>query len=84
LELVEDDPALTGLVDEEELTDAIKADPKTDVLALVEDEVLLDLPMAPMHEPQACKVKLDADPAGSGKPNAFGALAALKTQNLRK
>ena len=83
LELIEDEAAPLGLVDEDDLNDAIQADPKMDVLALVEDEVLLGLPMASMHEPQACKVKLETDQAGSGKQNAFGALAALKSQKLR-
>lgn len=53
--------------------DAIEADPALDVLALVEDEVLLALPAAPLHA--HCEL-----PAASGRADAspFAALAALK------
>lgn len=84
LELVEDEQLLAGLVNEDELTDAIKADPKMDVLALVEDEVLLGLPMAPMHAPEDCKAERHPGQAKTGEKNAFSALAALKAQGLRK
>lgn len=80
LELVEDESVQ---LDEESLVDVIKANPRFDVLGLVEDEVLLALPMAPMHESQDCKMKSGAAQADSGKQNAFSALAALKTQKLR-
>lgn len=82
LELVEDEGE-TGVVDEDELTDAIQADAKLDVLALIEDEVLLGLPMAPMHAPGDCRANENLGQAKSGKKNAFSALAALKT-DLRK
>lgn len=81
LELVEDEQGLTGVVDEDDLTDAIPADLKLDVLALIEDEVLLGLPMAPMHAPGDCKANENLGQAKSGKKNAFSALAALKTQD---
>lgn len=81
LELVEEEQDLTGVVDEDDLTDAIPADLKLDVLALIEDEVLLGLPMAPMHAPGDCKANENLGQAKSGKKNAFSALAALKTQD---
>ena len=82
LELVKDEQGLTGAVNEDDLTDAIKADPRMDVLALVEDEVLLGLPMAPTHAPGDCKVDIDLGQTKLGKKNAFSALAALKTRDL--
>lgn len=84
LELIEDEQILPLVVNEDELTDAIKVDPNMDVLALVEDEVLLGLPMAPMHVPGDCKAGGSFGQAGIDKQNAFSALAALKTKDLRK
>ena len=81
LELVEEDmQGLTGVADEDDLTDAIKADPRMDVWALIEDEVLLGVPMAPMHAPEDCKADENLGLAKLGKKNAFSALAALKTR----
>jgi uncharacterized protein len=81
LELVENDPNLSA---ENNLTDAIKADPNMDVLALIEDEVLLDLPMAPMHSPGDCQAGGIFGQTKTVKQNAFSALAALKSQDSRK
>lgn len=55
------------------MVDAIEADQALDVLALVEDEVLLALPTAPLHA--RCEL-----PAASGSADAspFAALATLK------
>lgn len=58
-----------------------------DVLALIEDELILSLPMVPMHADVACNqtlnaLKQGADPVASlaeTRPNPFAALAALKT-----
>ncbi len=83
LELIEDEPVLPAVVNEYDLTDAVKADPNMDVLALVEDEVLLGLPMAPMHASADCKAGGNFGQAETDKPNAFSALAALKTKDLR-
>ena len=47
------------------------------VVALVEDEVLLALPMAPKHEQCSAAAGLGAD----AEPSAFQALAALKKLN---
>lgn len=58
-----------------------------DVLALIEDELLLSLPLVPMHEDADCSAVLNdlkrkaeaADASGEGKsPNPFAVLAALK------
>ena len=84
LELFEDDQVLPVVVNEDELADAIKADPNMDVLALVEDEVLLSLPMAPTHTPGNCKAGGNFGQVETDKQNAFSALAALKMKDLRK
>lgn len=55
-------------------TEAIDADEALSVEQLVEDEVLLALPIAPMHE---CCEPLDAADKEQG-PSPFAALAALK------
>ena len=53
-----------------------------DLQALVEDEVLMDLPVVPRHDTCPVAIKLaaaDADfEAVSVKPNPFAVLAALK------
>jgi uncharacterized protein len=53
-----------------------------DLCELVEDELLLALPIVPMHTvcPVSVKMSIDADEDGSTeeKPNPFAALAALK------
>jgi uncharacterized protein len=55
-----------------------------DLAALIEDEVLMDLPVVPRHDVCPVQVKLvAADPdfeAKSGKPNPFSALAVLKAK----
>jgi uncharacterized protein len=69
----------------------IDADCEDDVLALtralnlhdlVEDELILSLPLVPMHE--ACPEPLEApakdEPPAEERPNPFAALAALKRQ----
>lgn len=54
-----------------------------DLLALIEDELILSLPIAPVHEYEHCEVS-DADmifgqlPAEAEKPNPFAVLASLK------
>ena len=41
--------------DEDEAVDSIPASAAMDVLALVEDEILLNLPISPLHAPGACR-----------------------------
>lgn len=69
------DDAVAGAMDAtvDAMVDAIEADQALDVLALVEDEVLLALPTAPLHT--QCEL-----PAATGRAAAspFAALAALK------
>lgn len=55
-----------------------------DLLALVEDELIMDLPLVPMHEScQSEHVPTSVDLVNAQlveKPNPFGVLAALKTE----
>ncbi|MGB7800099.1 MULTISPECIES: 23S rRNA accumulation protein YceD [Buttiauxella] len=54
-----------------------------DLLALVEDEIILSLPVVPVHESEHCEVS-EADmvfgklPSEAEKPNPFAVLASLK------
>ena len=69
----------------------IDADSEDDVLALtralnlhelVEDELILALPLVPMHDacPEPLAAPADGEPAAEERPNPFAALAALKRQ----
>ncbi len=55
--------------------DAIEATTQLDVMALIEDEVLLGLPFAPRHPEESCSASLK-DLQQSANP--FAVLAALK------
>jgi uncharacterized protein len=61
-----------------EAPDTIDADPELDVVALVEDEVLLSLPLAPRHPDEACESRFDTQFKESAAHPAFDKLAALK------
>lgn len=83
--------AITLFADEEKLEDAELEDEsieglvierELDLLALIEDEILLALPYAPRHDVCALKVEPGAKVA-AGKPNPFAVLAALKTKPSR-
>jgi uncharacterized protein len=62
-----------GLI--EEVADPIVAEKEMALLPLVEDEVLLALPIAPRHE--ACALPVPA--SDRGKKNPFALLAQIKT-----
>ncbi len=69
--------ALSDPADEAEDTESLHADPNLDVTTLVEDEVILGLPMVAGHEEGACVVaspKAQADE----RESPFNALAVLK------
>ena len=72
-----DEAALVALEDEEEEFDGILADAHLDVLALLEDEILLNLPISPMHEAGACQVSA-AEDRQEGIPHPFAMLEKLK------
>lgn len=56
-----------------------------DLLAMVEDEIILSLPVVPVHDSEHCEVS-DADmvfgelPEEAKKPNPFAVLASLKSK----
>ncbi|WP_294912736.1 23S rRNA accumulation protein YceD [Tatumella sp. UBA2305] len=56
---------------------------EVDLLAVIEDEIILALPVVPVHDSEHCEVS-DADmvfgelPAEAEKPNPFAVLASLK------
>jgi uncharacterized protein len=80
LELVKGLEQLSEEGDEVDEVDQIEADPKLDVLALVEDEILLGLPVAPRHPEGKCEIGGNlGDKSGSNNP--FGVLANLKRKN---
>jgi uncharacterized protein len=75
LELVGEGGALPPLEDEDDTVDSIPADVAMDVLALVEDEVLLSLPVAPMHDAGGCGI---ASPYKASRANPFEVLSTLR------
>jgi len=71
---------------DEELDEDVLALPRTlDLLALVEDELILALPIVPMHETCPQPLSFSAEAATDSavddeeRPNPFAALAALKS-----
>ena len=65
-------------LEDPEAPDTIEANPALDVQALVEDEVLLSLPLAPRHAEGACESRFETQSHESAAPSAFEKLAALK------
>ncbi len=70
--------------DQDAEEDVLVLAPSFDLLELVEDELLMDLPLVPAHE--LCPVDLPHEAAdegapqsGDGKPNPFAVLAGLKS-----
>ena len=68
---------LDALGDEIEEFDSILADVKLDVLNLLEDEVLLSLPIAPKHVPGACQAAIGRN-GFAGENHPFETLKKLK------
>ncbi len=78
LELVEDQSSFVPVEEEEDSVDMIPADSATSVLALVEDEVLLSLPVAPVHPHDVCHDPGFRVVKALEKVNPFKVLASLK------
>lgn len=74
LELINDEADLTEEDLEDDSRDFIVADKALDVVALIEDEVILALPPVPQHE----DCSLPEGGQGSAKVSPFSVLAALK------
>lgn len=75
--LFTDDAALEAAEEADEELDAIIAEPELDVVALIEDEIIMGLPLSPLHD-HCGTGQLAA--AGSGRENPFAVLAALKSR----
>lgn len=83
------DEATAELLDDEVEEDLLALSADFDLLGLVEDELLMELPIVPTHE--VCPTELpylgaggdaDAEEPGEGKPNPFAVLAKLRTGKL--
>ena len=77
------DEATAAALDDEAEEDLLVLSRDFDALALVEDELILSLPLVPLHEmcPQAVPMSA-VDPEfeeAAERPNPFGVLAGLKT-----
>jgi len=57
--------------------DAILVEPELDVVALIEDEIIMGLPLSPLHDD--CSTE-HLERAKADKPNPFAVLAALKSR----
>jgi len=66
------------MADADDEVDRVQANREMDVAMLVEDEVILALPMVPRHE--RCETGIADDEAETVSKSPFGALAALKKQ----
>ncbi|MFT3850497.1 MAG: YceD family protein [Propionivibrio sp.] len=74
LEFVDDESELTQEDFEDDSKDFLSAQKELDVVALIEDEIILDLPSAPRHE--SCALP-DAE-LGTGKVSPFSVLQGLR------
>ena len=60
-----------------------------DLLSMIEDEIILSLPIVPVHNTEHCEVS-EADmvfgelPLEAEKPNPFSILASLKKSNIKE
>ena len=80
LRLVQGATQFDDLDDGDEDADSIPVSAEMDVLALVEDEILLSLPISPLHDPDHCLAKGGEVPVNEKGSNPFGVLAALKVK----
>jgi len=69
-----------GELEEDDEIDRIPADPHLDVLGLIEDEILLGLPLSPRHDVGVCEAAAGSVAAGveDQKQNPFAVLRGLK------
>jgi len=74
LEFVDDEEDLTQEEVEDDSKDFLPAQSELDVVALIEDEIILDLPSAPRHENCA----LPDTGQGTGKVSPFSVLQGFK------
>ncbi len=68
-----------ALYDEDIFVDAIYASNELDILALVEDEAILSLPVSPRHEDTGCHISAETETHEDiEKKHPFSILASLK------
>ena len=79
--LAEREEDLMDLAEEPDDVESLLAQTELDIRALAEDEVLLQIPMAPMHADDVCKRPEWADDRGR-EAAAFSVLGALKKSNV--
>lgn len=74
------DEATAEAQDDESEEDLLVWTPRFNLLELIEDELLLALPIVPMHEacPESLPNEVEDDGFHPEKPHAFAALSALK------
>jgi uncharacterized protein len=81
------DEATAAQEDDVSEEDVLVLEPRFDLQALIEDELLMALPLVPMHEACPTPVKTSVGEleleAPSEAPNPFAALAALKVGGTR-
>lgn len=82
LELVADEAELEARAEDPDAVDAVVTDKKMEVVSLVEEEILLEIPLSPKHGEGGCA--LPGPSTGEGKENAFSVLAALKQRNTNE
>lgn len=75
--LLRDQASLDVLDDEEEEFDSILAESQLDVLNLLEEEILLSLPIAPRHEAGGCQAIDDGNVANADNPHSSDELKEL-------
>lgn len=77
-----DDESAAATEDDESEEDVLAFEPRFDLLQLLEDELLMALPLVPMHEscPRSLPMSAGelADEGPEDKPHPFAKLAALK------
>ena len=74
--LTESGQTLPDVGDEDPNAESIPAEEVSDVADIVEQEVLLGLPIAPMHAPGACETRVE--PSRDATQSPFAALSKLK------
>lgn len=78
--LIENQNDFPEVTEEDETVDCIPAETELDVLTLLEEEIILGLPLSPSHDTAACRISEEYDGSRAGR-TAFAPLAALKNRN---
>lgn len=78
--LVPDESMIPVQEDEKDSEDYLVANPRMQVIELLEDELLLALPYAPKHADEQCAVKSDVQ-TNNEKQSPFAILRGLKTKD---